>query len=136
MFDGTQLREQWAADEYAAPAINVPSLKRDGVPAGPSSESAAAFDGRDPSLNAEVCGKTTLHAASCGFLASVGEYDAPKSLACAGLRAIALLEDRLAVLQHSFSATSCYSRILMASHAPSLLVTLTPQPIATGLRDL
>ena len=59
--------------------------------------SAAAVDGRDPSLNAEVCGKTTLHAASCGFLASVGEYDAPKSLACAGLRAIALLEDPLAV---------------------------------------
>ena len=38
-----------------------------------------------------------MHAASCGFLASVGEYDAPKSLACAGLRAIVLLEDPLAV---------------------------------------
>jgi len=68
--------------------------QRDGVPAGPCS--AAAFDGRDPSLNAEVCGKTTLHAASCGFLASVREYDAPKSLACAGLRAIVLFQDPLA----------------------------------------
>ena len=58
--------------------------------------SAAAVDGRDPSLNAEVCGKTTLHAASCRFLASVREYDAPKSLACAGLRAIALVQDPLA----------------------------------------
>ena len=66
----------------------------DGVPAAPCS--AAAVDGRDPSLNAEVCGKTTLHAASCGFLASVGEYDAPKSLACAGLRAIVLFQDPLA----------------------------------------
>ena len=70
----------------------------DGVPAAPCS--AAAVDGRDPSLNAEVCGKTTpkttLHAASCSFLASVREYDAPKSLACAGLRAIALVQDPLA----------------------------------------
>ena len=95
MFDGTQLREHGAADEYAAPAINVPSSawRRSSR----AVLSSRRVDGRDPSLNAEVCGKTTLHAASCGFLASVGEYDAPKSLACAGLRAIALLEDPLAV---------------------------------------
>ena len=60
--------------------------------------SAAAVDGRDPSLlvNAKVCGKTTLHAASGRFLASVREYDAPKSLACADLRAIVVFQDPLA----------------------------------------
>ena len=66
----------------------------DGVAAGPCS--AAVVHGCDPSPNAEVCGKTTLHAASCSFLASVREYDAPKSLACAGLRAIVLFQDPLA----------------------------------------
>ena len=66
----------------------------DGVAAGPCS--AAVVHGCDPSPNAEVCGVNTLHAASCSFLASVREYDAPKSLACAGLRAIVLFQDPLA----------------------------------------